>query len=70
MYNGHKNYNAWNISLWLFNTEYLYNMVKWAVKTSKNRNDAAKKLMLHLPEATPDGVKYTKTNIKLALVGA
>lgn len=27
-YNGHKNYNAWNVSLWINNDEGLYNMAK------------------------------------------
>ena len=67
-YNGHKNYNAWNVSLWINNDEGLYSLAKWAVRTSNNRQQAAEKILESLPEKTPDGVKYTITNIKKALV--
>ena len=67
-YNGHKNYNAWNVSLWINNDEGLYSLAKGAVRTSNNRQQAAEKILESLPEKTPDGVKYTITNIKKALV--
>lgn len=67
MYNGHKNYNAWNVSLWLFNDESLYNAVRYCIKRSRNKEIAAQRLIELLPESTPDGVKYTYTNVRLAL---
>lgn len=66
-YNGHKNYNAWNIALWLGNNESLYHLARWCIRTSDNRNQAARKMMEHLPEKTPDGVVYTVTNVRLAI---
>lgn len=68
-YNGHDNYNAWNVSLWIGNDEHLYSMAKWMMKIAKNKDDAAKRLLALLPETTPDGVKYTTTNIRKALIG-
>lgn len=65
-YNGHKNYNAWNVSLWLNNDEGLYNLMRRCLKFS-NKDIAAKKLLSYLPEKTPDGVKYTYTNVRLAM---
>jgi len=67
MYNGHKNYNAWNVSLWIMNDEFLYNVAKWCIKVSENRTQAVEKFMRCLgSKSTPDGVNYTKTNIRLA----
>lgn len=67
-YNGHKNYNAWNVALWLSNDEGLYRMACSCIRHSNNRSEAISKLMDYLPEKTPDGVKFTKTNVRLALV--
>ena len=67
-YNGHKNYNAWNVALWLSNDEGLYRLACDCIRRSNNRSEAISKLMDYLPEKTPDGVKYTKTNVRLALV--
>ena len=69
MYNGHKNYNAWNVSLWLYNDENFYRLVCECVKSCKNRDEAVNKLLNFLPDQTPDGVKFSKTNVRLALVG-
>lgn len=67
-YNGHKNYNAWNVCLWLGNDEPTYRLMRQVIKTSKNRNAAARKLLDLLPTKTPDGVPYTYTNVRLAMV--
>lgn len=69
MYNGHKNYNAWNVSLWLSNEECLYRLVQICLKTSRNKDLAARKILSQLPDETPDGVKFSYTNVRLALVG-
>lgn len=65
-YNGHKNYNYWNVSLWLFNDERLYGMVQDCLKLG-NKDFAAKKLLEILPEKTPDGVKYNFSNVRAAI---
>ena len=72
-YNGNKNYNAWNVSLWINKDQGLYNMAKNYIEDYGNRNVAAEQMVQALIEdgftETPDGVKYTKTNIRLAMVG-
>jgi hypothetical protein len=65
-YNGHKNYNYWNVSLWLFNDEGLYGLVRDSLKKG-NKDLAAKMLLEVLPEKTPDGVKYNFSNVRAAL---
>lgn len=69
MYNGHRNYNAWNIALWLGNDETLYWNCRRALRMAPNRRLATEMVMAALPERTPDGVKYTRTNVRLALRG-
>jgi len=72
-YNGHKNYNQWNVSLWLTNDEGLYRWLMEVMRRAKNKDDAARSMMDNLAAAdithTPDGVKYTITAIRAALTG-
>ena len=68
-YNGHKNWNFWNVALWLNNDEYLHDLVKMAVKIKRTRDEQVEYLMRHLPSETPDGAKYRKTYVKAALKG-
>lgn len=68
-YNGHKNYNAWNVSLWLNNDEGYYRCMLDCIRTTNNRREAAEKLLEYLPEMTGDKVKFTLTNCQLAMVG-
>ena len=70
-YNGHKNYNAWNISLWLHNDEGLYHTM-CEYRKAYGVNEGAKMLYKDLIDyydlpKTPDGVKWSITNIKLAM---
>ena len=67
MYNGHKNWNQWNVSLWLSNDEELYNMVCRVLRTN-TKDRAAGIILSQLPSRTPDNAKYTKTAIRAALV--
>ena len=66
-YNGHDNYNAWNVSLWLYNDEGMYNLMRECVRRSSTKDKAAIKLLDYLPEKTPDGVKFNYTNVRKAL---
>lgn len=75
-FNGHKNWNFWNVSLWLNNDEGLYSMAKSVAETADNREDAARIILNTLeleqgqsPPKTPDGAPYTRAAIKAALVG-
>lgn len=69
-YQGHKNYAAWNVALYLFNDEPLYRMMCAMVRSSQTLDRAAGCIYSALEgSSTPDGVKYTRTNIRLALQG-
>ena len=72
-YNGFKNWNQWNVSLWINNDEGLYRMAKAAINRNRGKKDAryaaAYDLLGLLPEKTPDGAPYSVTAIRAALVG-
>ena len=72
-YNGHKNWNHWNVSLWINNDEGLYRMAKDAIRRTANRDAAVSQLHHELTftgnGCTPDGARYTKTAIRAAMVG-
>jgi hypothetical protein len=69
-YNGHKNYAAWNVNLWLNNDEGMYRMMVDLCRRM-NRPEAAAAMLECLNDSgitqTPDGTKYTVTNIMLAM---
>lgn len=71
-YNGHKNWNCWNVSLWLNNDEGLYRKYRSLI-ARHTRKQAAELMLSALNECgiyeTPDGAKYTKTAILLAMRG-
>lgn len=69
MYNGHKNRNHWNVSLWIHNDEPLYRMALDAVRRHRNKNDAARYLLQQLHDKTPDGAPYSFSAVRAALVG-
>ena len=46
MYNGHKNWNHWNVSLWLFNDELNYQYVKKVIK--KETLDESARILAHI----------------------
>lgn len=68
-YNGHKNWNHWNVSLWLGNDEHLYISAERAVRGWPTLDEAARALLTELPKATPDGAPYTITSVRAALRG-
>ena len=72
-YNGHKNYNHWNVSLWINNDEGLYTLAKDNIHFCDNRNEAAKRMLECLHEVgsthTPDGAPYSVSSIRAAMVG-
>ena len=68
-YNGHKNWNHWNVSLWLFNDEYLYRQVYEKLRRTPTKDTATQALLDILPTHTPDGAPYTFSSVRAALRG-
>jgi len=66
-YNGHKNWTHWNVSLWLFNDEWVYNDMRRHVRFAPTLDIAARRILAILPERTPDGARYTFTSIRAAI---
>lgn len=68
-FNGHKNWNHWNVSLWINNDEGLYNLAKECIRDCKTRKDAAE-CFLHAVATynTPDGAPYSVSSIRAAMV--
>ena len=66
-YQGHRSWNAWNVSLWINNDEGLYNWARESVR-EMGRKKAARYLAQAMEgECTPDGAKYNYTCIYEAL---
>lgn len=66
-YNGHRSWNAWNVSLWINNDEALY---RWAYDLAKRHGvKKAVRIMTNELEGqrTPDGAKYNATCIREAI---
>jgi len=77
-YNGHKNWNHWNVSLWLNNDEGLYRTARdYAIFCRNGRGGltaAAQGMLNFLRDEmsathTPDGAPYSATTVRAAMVG-
>ena len=73
-YNGHRSWNAWNVSLWIYNDECLYNFAMSCIgrrnNNRKGRNGAVREFMdSYKGQKTPDGAVYNHLSVKLALEG-
>lgn len=77
-YLGHRNWNHWNVSLWVNNDEGLYRLARECISQNMSRTHsrrdkaAADFVMLLAAEGTthtPDGAPYTKTSVRAAMVG-
>lgn len=74
-YNGHKNWNHWNVSLWINNDEGLYRMAKNFIERYPNvgREKQARLMLERLNDEnitrTPDGAPYSVSSIRAAMVG-
>ena len=72
-YNGHKNWNHWNVSLWINNDEVLYNMARSHVRLYRGKLPAAFNMVNELRSAglthTPDGAPYSVSSVRAAMEG-
>lgn len=68
-YNGHKNWNQWNVSLWLNNDEGLYRMALSFARQYGLGVGAVKLAQALQGERTPDGARYNVTAIRSAMRG-
>lgn len=75
-YNGHKNWNHWNVSLWINNDEGLYNLARDIVRRTDTLDDAAREMLDYLTgrgagikAKTPDGAPYSFSSIRAAIRG-
>ena len=74
-YNGHKNWQQWNVSLRINNDEWLYRTALYFISEHKDygKDYAAERMLECLHNEgitkTPDGAKYSKTSIRAAMVG-
>jgi len=72
MYNGHKDWNHWNVSLWINNDEGLYLTARDFVRTSKNKTEAAVRMVDFMASfnggKTPDGALYNVPSVRAAMV--
>jgi len=65
-YNGHRSWNAWNVSLWIGGDETLYREAVSLLERFSTRRAAGVFVSQH-PERTPDGGIYTHLAVKLAM---
>lgn len=72
-YQGHKNWNHWNVSMWIDNDEGLYALAKKYLRAYPRQRKVAATVMLeHLKNVsgithTPDGAPYSVTTIMAAM---
>lgn len=59
--NGYKNYETWNVTLWLANDETFYNILIKYIHTAAmpTWNGLVRRLRQHGIHQTPDGVAFT-----------
>lgn len=73
-YNGHKNWNHWNISLWINNDEALYSLARECISVckgaGKTKDQAARDFRVLVGHTkTPDGAPYTFSSVRAAMRG-
>jgi hypothetical protein len=68
-YQGHRSWNAWNVSLWLNNDECLYREARQLAERHGVKGGSARLSMRLAGERTPDGARYNLTCIREVMRG-
>ncbi len=74
-YNGHRSWNAWNVSLWIGDTLSIYNFALYCLRNTmlhgmQSAGRASTRFMKdYAGQKTPDGAKYNHLAVKLCLQG-
>lgn len=68
-YNGHRSWNAWNVSLWIHNDWELYRIARDYVQTYGVDRGAEMFARAFEGQKTPDGAVYNKTSVREAFRG-
>lgn len=70
-YNGHKNWNHWNVSLWISNDEGLYETALESVELTDTKGEATLDFLDRLDGLgithTRDGAEFTYTSVRAAM---
>jgi hypothetical protein len=67
-YNGHRSWAAWNINLWIYNDEALYNHAVDCVRRRRSIEAAVTAFMNGVGTRTPDGAKYSRLSVRETLL--
>ena len=68
-YQGHRSWNAWNVALWIGNSESTYNYCKELCRKHGRRKAARLYAQEMEGQRTPDGARYNFTCIYAAFEG-
>jgi len=70
-YNGHRSWNAWNVSLWIGNDESYYRLALDCLKRAGGRRGIAARYFIREigDERTPDGARFNQLSVSLAMDG-
>ena len=66
-YNGHPSWAAWNVSLWMWNDEGLYNFALDCLRRHRSLEAAVAAFMGGVGRRTPDGAKYSRRSVRATL---
>jgi len=66
-YNGYPSWNAWNVSLWINNEEFQYKTARFVIEKYGYVKGVNMLTKMWEDRTTPDGAKYNKRSIKLAV---
>jgi hypothetical protein len=65
-YQGWKNYDTWNVSLWINNTETTYRNARWFMSNNPDKNHPYMAFILNqkmTDKVTPDDVEYMSDDL-------